>query len=472
MKTYTKFLIIIIAIAMIAVNGCAQNLDISATPESPTVILATSTSTQQNNQTLQLENNLPLTPLSPKRSRELMDNHIGVHFEDYDRYSDTEHVYKVGFKWVRIQSLTEFWGEGYGLKTFALESIPPEVDDIINDYIDNDVNIVLDLWLGADLRPIGAKFQSEVEINRYLDYVRFVISHFKGRISHYQIWNEPGDVAVSDYANLVERVVPVIRELDPDAKVIVPGMHGNWDNGYPGYGEFQRFSLNMGYLNELIQSGIAPLVDGISFHPFYGNMPEDPYYQDYPDLLQEIKDLAESHGFTGEYYADELLWATVTEVGWDGGPPLTRPIAAKYYTRAIAMHRGLDVNVTINTFFQDPFLSPIHNICDTLAGAEPTDITMSIGGDAASAVHYAFVLPDGDKLVAVWMNGEVVEDDPGVSANLTIDSISTQRVIGIDVFNGLEQELIVKTENGNLIIRNLLVKDYPIIIKFTDSASP
>ena len=44
----------------------------------------------------------------------------------------------------------------------------------------------------------------------------------------------------SDYANLVEHVVPVIRELDPDAKVIVPGMHGDWVNGYPGYGEFQQ----------------------------------------------------------------------------------------------------------------------------------------------------------------------------------------------------------------------------------------
>ena len=184
-------------------------------------------------------------------------------------------------------------------------------------------------------------------------------------------------------------------------------------------------------------------------------------------MLQEIKDLAESHGFIGEYYADELLWATVTEVGWDGGPPLTRPIAAKYYMRVIAMHRGLDVNVTINTFFQEPFLAPIHNLCDTLAGAEPTDIMLFIESEAANVRYYGFVLPNGDKLVAVWTNGEAVENDPGMSATLTFTDVSHLRVVGIDVFEGIEQALITVEKKGKLVIRELLIKDYPILIKFS-----
>ncbi|MCJ7433431.1 MAG: hypothetical protein MUO77_08095, partial [Anaerolineales bacterium] len=203
--------------------------------------------------------------------------------------------------------------------------------------------------------------------------------------------------------------------------------------------------------------------------PFYDNLPSDPYYQDYPQILQGIKELAASQGFTGEYFADEILWRTVTEEGWDGGPPVSRHIAAKYYTRAITMHRGLDVNVTINTFFQEPFLAPIHNLCDILAGAEPTDITLSLASEAANVRHYAFVLPNGDRLVALWTNDEAVEDDPGVSATLTIPGSSAQRVIGVDVFNGFEQELITGAENGDLVIRDLLVKDYPIILRFAES---
>jgi hypothetical protein len=40
-------------------------------------------------------------------------------------------------------------------------------------------------------------------------------------------------------------------------------------------------------------------------------------------------------------------------------------------------------------------------------------------------------------------------------------------VVGIDVLNGFEQELVTETENGNLVIRNLLIKDYPIIIRIS-----
>jgi hypothetical protein len=353
-------------------------------------------------------------------SEALLDNRIGVHFEHYDRYSDTEHVYRNGFRWIRIQSLTEFWGEGDELLTFTLESIPPSVDEIISDYADHGVNIVLDLWMGAGLRPYGTTFQSEEEVNQYLDYIRFVVPHFRGRIRYYQIWNEPGDVTVSDYANLVRQAVPVIREEDPEARIIIGGTQGNWENGFPGYGSYQRFSVDTVYLNELLRSGVVQMVDGISWHPFYDNIPSDPYYQNYPRIVQEIRDLAASQGFTGEYFADELLWRTVTEEGWAGGPPVSLNIAAKYYVRAIVMHRGLDTNVTINSFFQQDDMAPIRNICHTMAGAEPTDLALSLESDADNVMHYAFALPDGDRLVALWTNGEAVEDDPGVSATLTI----------------------------------------------------
>ena len=40
-----------------------------------------------------------------------------------------------------------------------------------------------------------------------------------------------------------------------------------------------------------------------------------------------------------------------------------------------------------------------------------------------------------------------------------------QKVIGIDVLHGFEQELITEVENGSLIVRNFLIKDYPIILR-------
>jgi hypothetical protein len=349
------------------------------------------------------------------------------------------------------------------------DSLSDEVDQTISEYSDEGVEIELILASGAGLPFNTTRFQSEEEFERYLEYVSFVVSHFKGRIQYYEIWNEPGHIPFKTYANLVERVVPVIRDIDPDAKIIIGAIQGNWDNGYPGYGEYQRFSVDMVYLNGLLQSGVVDMVDGISWHPFYDNIPGDPYYQDYPEMLQGIKDLAASQGFTGEYFVDEIMWTTVDEENWDNGPPVSQLIAAKYYTRTITEHRGLGVNVTINTFFQVPVLAPIHNLCDILAGVEPTEITLSvITSEDANVRYYTFILPDGGKLVAMWTNDEAVEDDPGVSATLTLSSFSAQKVIGIDVFHGFEQELITEMENGNLVIYNLLVKDYPIFILLTD----
>jgi hypothetical protein len=81
-------------------------------------------------------------------------------------------------------------------------------------------------------------------------------------------------------------------------------------------------------------------------------------------------------------------------------------------------------------------------------------------------------LPDGDKLVALWTNDEAVEDDPGLSTTLTFPQTSAEIATGIDVFNGLEQELITENDNGNLVIRDLLVKDYPIFIRFEGLSNP
>ena len=432
-----------------------------------------------NSSTLQANNNSTTTQFSPRPVQELPDNHIGVHTEGFDRYSEaTDDVITNGFKRLRIQSLTLFGeDEGFGVKTFLLDSIPPEVDEVINNYINNGVVISLDLWLGTgypiNFTEYDTNYKSEEEVDAYLKYIELIVRHFKGRISSYEILNEPGYISSETYANLIKRTVPVIREIDPEAIIIIGSTPGSWENGFPGYGQYQRFELSVDILNELLMSGVVNMVDAISWHPFYDNIPSDPGYQNYPQTVQGIKDLATSQGFSGEYFADEILWRTVAEEGFTCGPPLSRLIAAKYYTRAITEHRGLGLNVTINIFFQSPFLAPIHNLNDILAGAEPTDISLSLLTDEVANIrYYAFNLPEGDKLVALWTNDEAVQDDPGINATLTFPESSAERVVGIDVFSGLQQELITENENGSLVIRDLLVKDYPVFIRFEGMSNP
>jgi hypothetical protein len=103
-----------------------------------------------------------------------------------------------------------------------------------------------------------------------------------------------------------------------------------------------------------------------------------------------------------------------------------------------------------------------------MAGAAAADLPVVIESAAINIKHYGFALPNGDKLLAPWTDGAAVEEDPGVTTTLTLPGLSGQRITGIDVLNGFQQEMITEVENDSLVIRNLMVKDYPIILR-TDS---
>jgi hypothetical protein len=107
-----------------------------------------------------------------------------------------------------------------------------------------------------------------------------------------------------------------------------------------------------------------------------------------------------------------------------------------------------------------------------VAGTRPTVLDVEIENEPPKTVAYAFTLPNGDLLFALWTNGKDVEDDPGVPTTLRFSDLSAQYVEGIDVLNGYVQELTTEVEGGDLVINDLIVRDYPIFIRFSESMSP
>ena len=59
------------------------------------------------------------------------------------------------------------------------------------------------------------------------------------------------------------------------------------------------------------------------------------------------------------------------------------------------------------------------------------------------------------------------DDDPGVNSTLTLHGVTSLKVIAMDVLNSFEQESIASVEDGSLVIRDFLIKDYPIILRLT-----
>jgi len=130
----------------------------------------------------------------------------------------------------------------------------------------------------------------------------------------------------------------------------------------------------------------------------------------------------------------------------------------------------MDAGVSVGGHQADaPWSYPtIRNLNTVMAGNKPLEITVEIESDATNLMSFGFSLPNGDRLFALWTDGVAVDDDLGVPATLTFPGSSAQSVIGVDVLHGFEQELILELENGDLVIRNFLIKDYPIILRLTD----
>jgi hypothetical protein len=420
--------------------------------------------------------------LQTKPSNQLANNRIGASFNElHPQYFEAESLINraldLGLKRLDVQFGDVEAPIDWSLNEYEL---PQVFDDFVDSLPENGIalNYMLHYWdtaghaAGEELP--NPRFQNGEEVQEFLDYVRFFVRHFKGRIPYYTIWSEPDAcgpdspkcIHPEDYIALVRQVIPVIREEDPEAKIV----------SAPNVLFFDPDDLFT-----LLRSDVVKQFDVISWHPlydvapnieFYGN-----YYYEYPAIIQEIQQTAAAHGFQGEYWGTEMTWNSkeVCDLPGCGIPDHPWDIqetdlqAANYYARGIVMELGLNVGVGINGFGPDRRPYPtVRNLNTVMAGNKPLEIAVEIESDATHVTSYGFSLPDGDRLFAVWNDNVAVDYDPGVPSTLTFPGASVTKVIGIDVLHGFEQELIFEMGNGNLIIRDFLIKDYPIILKLID----
>ena len=137
------------------------------------------------------------------------------------------------------------------------------------------------------------------------------------------------------------------------------------------------------------------------------------------------------------------------------------------------MHLGIDVTAGINgpNAYEDIWFPTISKLCTVMAGAKPVSLLVGIQSEATNIRSYCFFLPDKHHLIVLWVDGAAVDNDSRVKAALTLDSLSSQglpsfppeRVTGINILDDFEQEMMTSYENGNLIIHDLLARDYPIV---------
>lgn len=211
-----------------------------------------------------------------KSSAEVCFSRLGIGFEKLDRAvfdpnKAYEKVAALGVKWVRLQSGWARCEKEKGVYDFAW------LDEIVDNFLSRSMVPWLNVSYGNPLYTECAKksfgavgcppINSEEALQAWLDYVAALVKHFEGRVTYYEIWNEPDcdyswkhdgeDLPrpdASEYGEFCLATAKVIRKTSPDAKIL-------------GFG-LSNLNRNLSFVSEALSKGILPYLDGISFHSY------------------------------------------------------------------------------------------------------------------------------------------------------------------------------------------------------------
>jgi hypothetical protein len=298
-------------------------------------------------------------------------------------------------------------------------------------------------------------------------------------VHYFEIWNEPGNTYAwlqgpnaREFAALVKAVAPIIRSEAPQAKIALGSMGGSPSRHEGG--------LEHRWLYECIDEGVGPVVDVIGWHPFYNVDPDSDYFRRYPSLVREFQEYAREHGFKGTYMATEVNWGT-----WPG-----EMRKSKIFLRAFLTNMGLGVtpflnnafdgsiywNMTLlrNTFSQNPYnvVMPeagyyaIRTLSTVMEQATVAKATAEFTDATAPYESYAFSRPGGELLVAIIAPGPVEDTATRIHrTGVRIKGFRASGVAGIDLINGVEQELKFQQEGPDVFVGDLHVADYPLLLR-------
>ncbi len=223
----------------------------------------------------------------PVPSNRIKASPLSVGFEVLDRRCfEPEKTYKhlaaLGVKWARCQTGWNRCETKPGQFDFAwLDAV---VDSLLEIGIQPWFNLGYDNKLYFPEKPdeqsVGwAPVFKPTQQEAWLRFVAQIARHFRDRVRHWEIWNEPNIPGFwkprkpdpADYVKLVRITAPEIRQRVPNAVIIGGAFAG----------------IPFGFIEGCLAAGLGELVDVISYHP-YRPVPEAGYEAEVGKLRQMI----------------------------------------------------------------------------------------------------------------------------------------------------------------------------------------
>jgi hypothetical protein len=249
---------------------------------------------------------------------------IQVHLHREDLSLLMAHLDALDVGWVKVQVSWKIYQPDPG--RFDDERFG-ELDRLVAAAAEKDIKVLLGVAKAPEWsRPTTELDGPPADHSHFESFMEILASRYQGRVAAYELWNESNlqrewngfPLYASDLVALVGAGARGVRAADPDAFLI---------SGAPA-----ATGINDGivaiddrvYLQQMLDAGVADIVDAIGAHPYgWANPPDSsfnnpdpvvPSHNDHPsfffmDTLLDYRSILDQRG-----YRDKPLW--VTEFGW------------------------------------------------------------------------------------------------------------------------------------------------------------
>jgi hypothetical protein len=419
-----------------------------------------------------------------------------------------------GFKWARMgyhdDPINWHWVE----KERGQLAMDPEADTAVTELVESGVNVIMALGFGnrlytqpGEARKLPQLWEWYYEnpappttpeaLEAWGRYVRYMAEHFRDRVRVFEVWNEwnipvywGGEPSAAHYLAVACTAIPILREVCPQAKIML----GSWAGFPSGIGTWSAEELaakeqELLYLR--VTHELAREVDVIGWHPFYQTDTALPRFRTYAADVRALRKLLAQWGFQGECMATEWNYGAnyppTDPPNWWGDFAASEIEKAKYVAQLTVKHTALnlvscfcemhnavyplDLSLLRRAFAADPIpsLQPqaayyvLRNLATALEDLEPAEFAYRL---ATSAEVECYALgTEQERVLALWQPGRAHDTCEGTPIDVWV-GLPCASVSGYDLINGTLQELVLEERDGGVLLRGILVRDYPLLLRF------
>lgn len=458
--------------------------------------------------------------IEPKSSKNVRTSRLGIGFEKLDRdIFDPEKAYDkvadLGVKWVRLQSGWQKTERQKGVYDFAW------LDKIVDNLIARGLVPWMCLCYGNDLYNEKAKeifgavgcppIFTEEERKAWDSYVRAIVKHFQGRVFDYEVWNEPDGawcwkhgVNATEYGVFARDTAKAVKETDPSINVYA-GAH---------------CMPSISFINQALSTGMGEYLDAVTYHAYDTDERRSTYvasavralarrYNSKIDVIQgETGAPSKTEGFGALWYcawnerkqAKQLLRHCVSDL-W-AGVKFTSHFSCIDMVEAlngkegdVASYKDYGYFGLLAAEFDDegrstgeyspkPSYYAMQSIASIFANEfETCEMPIFVFPKDSPRLYrekeaYAwdirsggFCRKNGSFAYAYWSPASLMTTDYESTISMECSALP-EDIRLIDTYDGsvykIPESIMTKDEFGTVTLKNLPIKDYPLILTFGD----